>query len=130
MNIRSILGISGYSDQSRFIKLKQIPVLGMLLAVLILSSCSSKSDSSSTTSPSTEKSSETSTAPTTGKIDVNSASIAELDKLELPGTKPSLSERIQGKRPYSNADDLITKKAISADEYKLIKDLIVVGKAK
>jgi DNA uptake protein ComE-like DNA-binding protein len=130
MNIRSMFSVSSYSAPSWLVKFKQLPVIGMLLAVLILSSCSSKSDSSSTTSPATEKPSGTSTATTTAKIDVNSASIAELDKLELPGTKPSLSERIQGKRPYSNADDLVTKKAISADEYKLIKDLIVVGKAK
>lgn len=64
------------------------------------------------------------------KIDINSASIAELDKLELPGTKPSLSERIQGAKPYKTPEDMVTKKAISADEYKLIKDLVIVGKSK
>jgi DNA uptake protein ComE-like DNA-binding protein len=128
------------SVRSHLVKLKQIPTLGMLLAILVLSGCNSTSESSSTT-PAPAKSTETTASPTTpdksaapaattSKIDVNSASIAELDKLELPGTKPSLSERIQGKRPYSTADDLVGKKAISADEYKLIKDLIVVGKAK
>lgn len=123
-------------SKSHSVKLRQISTLGMLLAVLVLTGCGSKPDSSSTTTPPAEKSTETNpkseTAPaaTTGKIDVNSASIAELDKLELPGTKPSLSERIQGGRPYRNADDLVGKKAISADEYKLIKGLIVVGKAK
>jgi DNA uptake protein ComE-like DNA-binding protein len=64
------------------------------------------------------------------KIDVNKAPIAELDKLELPGTKPSLSERIQGARPYKTADDLVAKKAISQDELKLIKNLITVGEGK
>jgi DNA uptake protein ComE-like DNA-binding protein len=129
------------SVPSRLVKLKQIPTLGMLLAVLVMSGCNSKTESSSTTTPPAEKSTETTPATTTakseptpaaatGKIDVNSASIAELDKLELPGTKPSLSERIQGGRPYKSADDLVGKKVISADEYKLIKDLIVVGKAK
>lgn len=64
------------------------------------------------------------------KIDINKAPIAELDKLELPGTKPSLSERIQGARPYKTADDMVTKKAISQDELKLIKNLITVGESK
>ncbi len=67
---------------------------------------------------------------TATKIDVNKAPIAELDKLELPGTKPSLSERIQGARPYKTADDMVTKKAISQDELKLIKNLITVGESK
>jgi DNA uptake protein ComE-like DNA-binding protein len=61
------------------------------------------------------------------KINVNTAPIAELDKLELPGTKASLSERIQGARPYKTIDDLVTKKAISADELKLIKNLVTTG---
>ncbi len=64
------------------------------------------------------------------KIDINKAPIAELDKLELPGTKPSLSERIQGARPYKTAEDMVTKKAISQDELKLIKNLITVSESK
>ena len=64
------------------------------------------------------------------KIDINKAPIAELDKLELPGTKPSLSERIQGARPYKTAEDLVAKKAISQDELNLIKNLITVGESK
>jgi DNA uptake protein ComE-like DNA-binding protein len=75
--------------------------------------------STSTSSPVTE----TKTAKAS-KIDINSAPIAELDKLELPGTKPSLSERIQGGRPYKQIDDLITKKVISAEEFKLIQNLV------
>jgi DNA uptake protein ComE-like DNA-binding protein len=71
-----------------------------------------------------------STSNATQKIDVNKAPIAELDKLELPGTKPSLSERIQGARPYKTADDLVAKKAISQDELNLIKNLITVGEGK
>jgi DNA uptake protein ComE-like DNA-binding protein len=69
-------------------------------------------------------------ASATQKINVNKAPIAELDKLELPGTKPSLSERIQGARPYKTADDLVTKKAISQDELNLIKNLITLGEGK
>ena len=107
----------------------QLPVTALLLSLALLSGCNKKPPSSSPTAGAPTASSETKPA-TASKVDVNSASIAELDKLELPGTKPSLSERIQGKRPYKSADDLVAKKAISADELKLIKGLIVVGTAK
>lgn len=76
------------------------------------------------------KSPEVSSGGAAQKIDVNKAPIAELDKLELPGTKPSLSERIQGARPYKTADDLVAKKAISQDELNLIKNLITLGEGK
>lgn len=81
-----------------------------------------------TSSPSATKQTASSTAGT--KININTAPIAELDKLELPGTKPSLSERIQGARPYKTRKDLVTKKAISQEEFNLIKNLITTGDKK
>jgi DNA uptake protein ComE-like DNA-binding protein len=65
-----------------------------------------------------------------GKVDINKAPISELDKLELPGTKPSLSERIQQGRPYAKAEDLVTKKVVSPEELTLIKGLITTGAPK
>jgi DNA uptake protein ComE-like DNA-binding protein len=112
---------------------KPLQLSGMVLILTFsLFGCGSEPETSSTSSSPLNQNSNSVTKPiaTTSKIDINSASIAELDKLELPGTKPSLSERIQGKRPYKTADDLVSKKAISVDEYKLIKDLIIVGKGK
>ena len=117
------------SAPSSAVRLWQLPATALLLSLTLLSGCNKKAPSSSPTTSAPAASNETKPA-TASKIDVNRASIAELDKLELPGTKPSLSERIQGKRPYQSADDLVAKKAISADELKLIKGLIVVGKAK
>ena len=109
--------------------------LSLCIAMLLLGSCSKNSSSqSSTQGSSAPTASTTESSPATtassGQVDINSASIAELDKLELPGTKPSLSERIQGGRPYTTSADLVTKKVISADEFKLIKGLIVAGKSK
>ncbi|TYQ25202.1 DNA uptake protein [Pseudanabaena sp. UWO311] len=72
----------------------------------------------------------TPTASKSSKIDINTAPIAELDKLELPGTKPSLSERIQGGRPYKQIDDLVTKKVISVEEFKLIQNLVTTETTK
>jgi DNA uptake protein ComE-like DNA-binding protein len=111
--------------------------LSLCIAMLLLGSCSKNSSSqsgtegsSAPTSSTTESSPATATTASSGQVDINSAPIAELDKLELPGTKPSLSERIQGGRPYITPADLVTKKVISADEFKLIKELIVAGKSK
>ena len=72
----------------------------------------------------------TNTVAKSGQIDINSAPIAELDKLELPGTKPSLSEPIQGGRPDKTIKDLVTKKVISAEEFKLIQGLMIAGQSK
>jgi DNA uptake protein ComE-like DNA-binding protein len=119
-----------YAAKSPTVKLWQLPAAALLVSLALLSGCNKKLPSSSPTADAAADSSATKPIATASKIDVNSASIAELDKLELPGTKPSLSERIQGKRPYKSADDLVAKKAISADELKLIKGLIIVGKAK
>jgi DNA uptake protein ComE-like DNA-binding protein len=108
----------------------QLPVLGLCATLFLLGSCGESATPEKTsveTSPAV-----TASAPpeATAKIDVNKAPIAELDKLELPGTKPSLSERIQGARPYKTMDELVSKKAISQDELNLIKNLITLGETK
>lgn len=94
------------------------------------SATSEAGTSSVTPAPAAEKSPAAASNSAAQKIDVNKAPIAELDKLELPGTKPSLSERIQSARPYKTVDDLVAKKAISQDELKLIKNLITLGEGK
>jgi DNA uptake protein ComE-like DNA-binding protein len=114
----------------------RLSAFGLCTALLIgIGGCGggSTSDAGAPSSPTATGSTATSgsSAPSTSaKIDVNKAPIAELDKLELPGTKPSLSERIQGARPYKTAEDLVAKKAISQDELNLIKNLITVGEGK
>jgi DNA uptake protein ComE-like DNA-binding protein len=114
----------------------RLSAVGACAAIMIgMGGCGSTSAPEASTSgvspeaPAAGKSPEIASGATQ-KIDVNKAPIAELDKLELPGTKPSLSERIQGARPYKTADDLVTKKAISQDELKLIKNLITLGEGK
>jgi DNA uptake protein ComE-like DNA-binding protein len=108
----------------------------LLFTCLLLGSCAQNSPQTNNpegfggNSPSPQSASESSSVKSTGKVNINSAPIAELDKLELPGTKPSLSERIQGGRPYKVAKDLVTKKVISQSEFKLIQNLITVENKK
>jgi DNA uptake protein ComE-like DNA-binding protein len=104
--------------------------------LMLLVSCAQKSPQSDSpegmggNSPSPQSATQTSSVNQAAKIDINSAPNAELDKLELPGTKPSLSERIEGGRPYKAPEDLVTKKVISPSEFKLIKNLIAVKSTK
>jgi hypothetical protein len=61
------------------------------------------------------------------RIDVNTASVRELER--LPGLGPELVERIVQHRPYKNLDELITKKVLGRKQFARIKDKIRVGSA-
>lgn len=108
---------------------------GLLACLTILGGCADSTTTPTATAPTpakTEASSKQTEKPAatpsksekSARININKAPIAELDKLELPGTKPSLSERIQGGRPYSNPEDMVKKKVISQEEFDLIKNLV------
>jgi competence protein ComEA len=84
-----------------------------------------------TTSPSKSPTPPAATAPsTTGKsekagelVDINSASVEELDK--LPGVGPVRAQAIIVGRPYKGKDDLTNRKIIPANVYNGIKDKII-----
>ena len=61
------------------------------------------------------------------KIDINSASKDELEK--LPGIGPATSQKIIDGRPYRGKNDLVTKKIVSKSEYEKIKDQIIAHQA-
>ena len=110
-------------------KFKALFVLGCCLG--IVTGCAAPDATAPTKiTEAAPKPAASSAAAAAGKVDINKAPIAELDKLELPGTKPSLSERIQQGRPYAKAEDLVTKKVISQEELNLIKGLITTSDAK
>jgi len=65
-------------------------------------------------------------APSAAKIDLNSASMEELEA--LPGVGPATAKKIVAGRPYSRKDELVDKKIVSATTYGKIKDQIVASR--
>jgi competence protein ComEA len=61
---------------------------------------------------------------TTGKVNINSATADELDK--LPGVGEVTAGKIISGRPYSNIEDLKNKKIIGSKAFEKLKELIVV----
>jgi DNA uptake protein ComE-like DNA-binding protein len=62
-------------------------------------------------------------AETNQLVDINSASLAELDK--LPGVGPARAKAIIANRPYSGKDNLVQRKIIPLNVYNQIKDKII-----
>lgn len=59
-----------------------------------------------------------------GLININTASVTELD--ELPGIGPARAEDIISGRPYGDINDLLIKKILGASIFDQIKDLLTV----
>ena len=62
--------------------------------------------------------------PNSTRMNINSASLLELD--QLPGVGPVISEAIFNGRPYSSLDDLVQKSIIKQSVYDKIKEQISV----
>jgi hypothetical protein len=60
------------------------------------------------------------------KININSAILSELDKLEAKLGIPALSNKIQAERPYKTPEELVSKKVIDQAQYDQIKDMVTI----
>jgi competence protein ComEA len=59
-----------------------------------------------------------------GSININTASLAELDS--LPGIGQVFGQNIIEQRPYSSVEELLTKKVLRSDVYEKVKDRVTV----
>ncbi len=59
-----------------------------------------------------------------GLININTAPLADLDK--LPSVGPKIGQDIIDKRPYNDLKELLTKKAVTSSVYDKIKGLVSV----
>lgn len=67
----------------------------------------------------------TNTADETGKININTASVEELDP--LPGIGKITAQKIIDNRPYQTIDELLTKKVVKQNVFDTIKDQITAN---
>ncbi|WP_133123171.1 ComEA family DNA-binding protein, partial [Methylobacterium frigidaeris] len=61
--------------------------------------------------------------PATGTVDLNTASLAELNGLRGGGM---IGRAIIAKRPYTSPSDLLSKRVLSRATYEKIKDQVTV----
>ncbi len=111
--------------------LMAIAALGLILGI---KACSSPTTPQASV-PSAAMTADTSAVGKT-KINLNSAILSELDKLEAQLGVPALSHKIQASRPYGNVSDLVSKQVISQQQFDQIKnqvtteDIVLTGAAK
>jgi competence protein ComEA len=74
-----------------------------------------------------EKTTEKGADKVTGKLDINSATSEQLQKLS--GIGPATADKIIAGRPYKSKRELLTRKIVSQKEYDAISDNIVAHKA-
>ncbi|MCY7335197.1 MAG: helix-hairpin-helix domain-containing protein [Chamaesiphon sp.] len=104
-------------------------------ASIVISACNNTTTTKTaeTTSPPTNPATTAATPEMAGmkhgggkKININSAILSELDKLEAKLGIPALSNKIQAERPYKTPEDLVAKKVIDQQQFDQIKDLVTI----
>jgi competence protein ComEA len=80
-------------------------------------------DTAAKSSTSSKPSPGTAATKSAGKLDINSASKDDLEK--LPGIGPATSQKIVDGRPYRAKNELVSKKIVSKSEYDKIKEQII-----
>lgn len=107
-----------------------LAVASTFLVVLTNCAPSQNSDVTSTSSPANNSSPvATSTHHSSSakdKININTAILSDLDKLEAKLGVPALSNKIQASRPYGSPDELVSKKVIAQEQFDQIKDMVTV----
>jgi DNA uptake protein ComE-like DNA-binding protein len=101
-------------------------------ASIVISACNNPTTTTTETSPNPATPTTTPAPAHSGghsggkKININSAILSELDKLEAKLGVPALSNKIQAERPYKTPEELVSKKVIDQKQYDQIKDLVTI----
>ncbi|MEG4342376.1 helix-hairpin-helix domain-containing protein [Microcoleus sp. A003_D6] len=107
----------------------------ILVALAGCGSTPTASNTESTASPGASPVATASPAATSGHsmnhggkpgININTAILSELDKLEAKLGIPALSNKIQASRPYGKVEELVSKNVITQAQFEQIKDLVTI----
>jgi Helix-hairpin-helix motif len=126
---------------SRAIVRYLVMAIAVLCLAVGLNNCATSSPTATaptTTAPTTpETTAESATAPNGDpQININSAILSELDKLEAKLGIPALSNKIQASRPYAKVEELVSKQVITQAQFDHIKndittvEVVLTGEAK
>ena len=106
------------------------------VASIVISACNSPTPTSTTTATKPDAATPAASAPAADmagmkhgggkKININTAILSELDKLEAKLGVPALSNKIQAERPYKTPEELVAKKVIDQKQFDQIKDLVTI----
>jgi len=100
--------------------------------LVVLTNCSQATTTgdASNSAPATNSSPAATSAnnPTSSKkqININTAILSELDKLEAKLGIPALSNKIQASRPYGSPQELVSKNVITQEQFDQIKDMVTI----
>ncbi|MBW4442201.1 MAG: helix-hairpin-helix domain-containing protein [Plectolyngbya sp. WJT66-NPBG17] len=113
------------------IKFKFFACFLCALGLSVLISCSSQTaNNSSSPAPTTNSSATNSSmgqmSHSGRKININSAILSELDKLEAKLGIPALSNKIQGSRPYGKTEELVSKNVVNQQQFDQIKEMVTI----
>ncbi len=103
-----------------------------IASLIALTGCSGSTTTNSTQTPAATSPVASNTQTATHnhgggkKININSAILSELDKLEAKLGIPALSNQIQASRPYASTEELVTKKVITQAQFDQIKDMVTI----
>ena len=109
--------------------------VGAAVLIVGLNNCSSQPPQQ-VISPTPPTATQTEPARGKPKININTAILSQLDKLEAQLGVPALSHKIQASRPYGSIEDLVTKQVLTQEQFNKIKDqvtvedIVLTGKAK
>jgi len=101
-------------------------ILRTLMVILLAAGLAAPAYAADPKPARTDAKTSTKSSASTAKIDLNSASVEELEA--LPGVGPATAKKIVAGRPYSRKDELVDKKIVSATTYGKIKDQIVASR--
>jgi competence protein ComEA len=121
----------------RKVSMLSLGALVLIASLAVASTATTTGKSATTTTATTSDAAKSATKPTTdaaktttsaAKVDINTATKAELAKLPVIGDVTA--EKIIAGRPYKSKNELVTKKILTETQYNKISSLIIAKQPK